>query len=122
MEALESNELARRAIKAKPIMPFTWKPGQSGNPGGAPAWLRKAKKALGKHAEEAAAVLVDVMRNGNNNERVRAADIILKYSVPKPEASVSVTANPVHPMLTPAVAAKIVELSQLCDSDDANPQ
>src|SRR5687767_7562251 len=78
-----------------------WKPGQSGNPTGQPAWLRKAKKALGKHAERAAEVLAEVLEHGEPMERIRAADVILRYSVPKPTTEVEIAVGPKLPTIDP---------------------
>lgn len=84
-----------------------FRPGQSGNPGGLSAEVAEARRVLGKEgSREAALFLVrvvagetfamsidgqDITMPADIDQRLRAADIILGYTMPKPQQEVAVS-------------------------------
>lgn len=85
--------------------------GKSGNPGGQPKWVKRVKKALGQHAERAAEVLRQVMDHGEPADQVRAAKVVLEYTMPKPTEKVQLDLNPAAASkLSGAMAAKLAEM------------
>jgi hypothetical protein len=72
--------------------------GSSGNPGGLSKWQRKLVKALeSKAAPLAADLLVKVLGDKEGTyevaEQLKAADIALKYTAPRPQQRVDVTSG-----------------------------
>ena len=56
----------------------SWKPGQSGNPGGRPKAVGHVRDLAREHTKEAIETLVDIMRNGDKDvARARAAEVLL---------------------------------------------
>ncbi len=84
--------------------------GKSGNPGGVPKWLKKVRKKLSVHADEAIETLVQVMREGEAADRVRAAKVVLEYTVPKPTQNVDVSVKRTVARLKPEIAARLAAL------------
>lgn len=91
-----SDDSAQDSEAQAPGKPF--KKGQSGNPGGQPAWVKKVRDSLKKCSPLAVRTLKDVMRNGPDKERVRAAAEVLKYVVPAPKQRVKVERDGKDPL------------------------
>lgn len=107
---MEDAELSSSVQLRKPVgRPFL--KGKSPNPGGISKRIRAVRKALEKDADLARQVLREAMENGNTLERIAAAKVVLKYTVPEPKATLDVTvsAKPM-PAVDPEVAAKIAAL------------
>lgn len=73
--------------------PHLYKAGQSGNPGGQPKWVKEVRDALRKDAALARRLLRRVMQGkdlgaGGREVRiadsVKAAEVVLKFSIPPP--------------------------------------
>lgn len=83
---------------------WQFKPGQSGNPGGQPAWLKKVRQSLRGLTPLARKTLREVMKNApKDGDKVRAAEVVLKYTVPQPKQRVEVSRGGNDPLagLTP---------------------
>jgi len=63
--------------------------GRSGNPGGMPKWVGDIKRLCAEHTEEAVSVLLDVMRNGKDRDRVGAAQYLLDRAHGKPVQAIA---------------------------------
>lgn len=100
-----SDEQRRRTSGLRP-----WKPGQSGNPDGQPKWVGKVRKALAKNAELAADVLRQVLETGSDADKVRAAKIVLEYTIPKPTEKVEHKIKTELPRLSPELAQRLAAL------------
>lgn len=106
----DSAVMARRGTPAN-LKPF--KPGQSGNPHGSPKWLRDLRKALSKDAEKARQVLSRAMDEGDLDQQIAAARIVLKYTVPEPKQTLDLTVT-AKPM--PQVSVELLERVAEMDS------
>jgi hypothetical protein len=64
-----------------------FKKGESGNPGGGPKWLKGVRESLKSLTPLAAKTLKDIMENtdAKDADRAKAADVVLKYTVPLPK-------------------------------------
>lgn len=62
-----------------------FRPGQSGNPDGQPKWLKGVRESLKSLTPLARKTLREVMKTGQDKDRVAAAKTVLEYTVPKPK-------------------------------------
>lgn len=64
-----------------------FKKGVSGCPGGQPKWLRDVRTALRELTPVAVKTLKEIMENSESKDadRAKAADVVLKYTVPLPK-------------------------------------
>jgi Family of unknown function (DUF5681) len=62
----------------------SFRPGISGNPGGRPKVAHDLQELARTHTPEAFSTVVEIMRAGNNNEKLRAAEIIMERGYGKP--------------------------------------
>lgn len=93
---------------------WQFKPGQSGNPGGKPAWLKKVRQSLQGLTPLARKTLRDVMKAGADKDRVAAAKTVLEYTVPKPRQTHRVEGKGGDPLavLTPEQLVAFVKGSK----------
>ena len=78
--------------------------GKSPNPGGQSQWMKDVKRSLRDLTPLAAKTLKQVMEGSEKDaDRVRAADVVLKYTVPPPKQTHRVEGKGGDPlaMLTP---------------------
>ena len=66
---------------------MTWKPGQSGNPGGRPKEVAEVRELARRHTKKAIATLAEIMldENAPHNARVAATNSLLDRGHGKPE-------------------------------------
>lgn len=76
-----------------PGKPF--KKGQSGNPGGQPKWVKEVRDLLMEDAAAARKLLRRVIddEGEETKERVRASEIVLSYTIPKPKQEMEVSGS-----------------------------
>jgi hypothetical protein len=90
-----------------------WRKGMpSPNPGGESLKLRKLRKLLAKHSLRAAAITAEIMESPAETtaDRLKAADIILKYSCPKPTEPTKVDVSVKPGAISSELAARIAAL------------
>lgn len=90
--------------------PYLWKPGQSGNPGGRPAIVRKVRELAQSHAPDAIEELARLAFNAED-ERVRVAAIkeLLDRGIGRAERQSAVMANVSLAATLQALAARAAE-------------
>lgn len=87
------SSLEQRAKPTKPATSGSWKPGQSGNPGGRPREIGYLRELAREKTEEAIETLADVMQHGSDAARVAAATALLDRGYGRPSQSIEVEAN-----------------------------
>lgn len=78
--------MAERVVNPQgfPAAGNRFKKGQSGNPGGVPRWVSKARKLAGTHCDEAIRVLREAMEDEDSRVRVYAAAALLDRAGVRP--------------------------------------
>ncbi len=81
----------RQKQAPRAVSSTTWKPGQSGNPGGRPRLIGPIRDLARAHTETAIETLVDIMtRSKSDAARARAAEAILDRGWGRPPAEIQV--------------------------------
>lgn len=78
--------------------PGTFKPGQSGNPGGRPKEAPEVKALAREYGAEAIAKLVELMRGDDPRVAKAAAETLLDRGFGKPQQSVELSGDPDKPL------------------------
>src|SRR5262245_7051804 len=65
-------------MSAEQLAPYSWKPGQSGNPGGRPKSVYALAELARENTAEAIEKIVSIMRNGDSDTVQRKAAEILR--------------------------------------------
>lgn len=88
----------------------SWKPGQSGNPGGRPAIAREIKELAQEHAKDALETIIEIMVGAEEpGPRLAAAKEVLKQAGCAPDPDPATTAPGAGPAITLA-PARVLEL------------
>lgn len=102
-------------------------PGHTANPGGVPKWVRAVREHMEGTAAKAAQLLedvidgkpVDITVNGEQvtmtpelSDRIRAAEIVLSYTVPKPTAKSEVEVTGVATRLDQLTRDEVLALAR----------
>lgn len=93
---------------------MSWKPGQSGNPGGRPKVVAKVRRLAGKHTRAAINALVAMLTDEPNPEvRLKAAIALLAHAgaAPPKGPEVFIDARQTQRALSGVPTTKLLELA-----------
>jgi len=98
--------MSEDADNSKPEVPGKpFKKGVSGNPGGAPKWLKAVRESLRRDTPLARRTLRKIMKSAEakDADKIAAAKVTLDFTVPKPKQTHRVEGNNGDPLaaLTP---------------------
>lgn len=90
-----SKEAANSMTTAKKVIGRPFEKGKSGNPSGRPKDNPELKEACRSHTMECIAVLVGIVNNSKSkdNDRIKAAEVLLDRGYGKPVQSVDLDAK-----------------------------
>jgi hypothetical protein len=83
--------------------PTSWKPGQSGNPGGRPKVSAEVRELAREHGPEAILRLVALMNSKNESVAVRASDAILDRGFGRPMQAMELASKEGEPNEGPPI-------------------
>lgn len=63
----------------------SWKPGQSGNPGGQPKWVKEVREALKTCVQKGAARLENIIETGEDKDAIAATRLAAEFTIRKPK-------------------------------------
>lgn len=92
---------------------MAFKPGQSGNPKGAPRRVNTAALQARKHVDEAIKTLVDLMRSEKEEMRHKGAIGLLERGFGKPTEFVELTGEDGGPIITAPISPSDIWLASL---------
>lgn len=69
----------------------SWKPGQSGNPGGQPKWVKEVREALKTCVQKGAARLERIIEQGEDKDAIAATRLAAEFTIRKPKQTHKVT-------------------------------
>jgi len=89
----------------------TFKPGQSGNPGGQPKWVKQVRDALRTCVEKGAEKLEYIIENGEHKDVIAATKLAAEFTLRKPKQTHRVEHKGQDPLagLTPEEIVKFVK-------------
>lgn len=91
LAAAPATPASSKPARKRPPTRGSWKPGQSGNPGGRPKEVAHVKELARQHTELAIRTLVEIAARGQpDRARVAAAEALLDRAWGRPEQAVTV--------------------------------
>lgn len=78
-----TDDSADNSTPEVPGKPF--KKGESGNPGGAPKWLKEVREGLKSLHPAAKQRLTSIIADGSDKDATAAIRVVYEYTVPKPK-------------------------------------